>query len=154
MIKHLRRLFAYDAWANREVLANLRSISSNQPADALRLMNHVVGAEALWLDRLQSRPSGPVWPEFDLEQCAAKAREMDSAWKKYLAALAPETLDSSISYVNTKGESYANRVEDILLHVLFHSHYHRGQVARAVRAAGFTPAYTDYIHAVRQTLVE
>jgi len=41
-------------------------------------------------------------------------------------------------------------VGDILTHVLLHSAYHRGQIAVDLRAAGLTPAYTDYIHAVRQ----
>jgi len=35
-----------------------------------------------------------------------------------------------------------------------HSTYHRGQIASAVREAGGAPAYTDYIHAVRQGLIE
>jgi uncharacterized damage-inducible protein DinB len=37
-----------------------------------------------------------------------------------------------------------------LIHVLFHSAYHRGQIALQMRASGLTPAYTDFIHAVRQ----
>jgi uncharacterized damage-inducible protein DinB len=31
-----------------------------------------------------------------------------------------------------------------------HSAYHRGQIAADMRAAGFEPVYTDFIHAVRQ----
>ncbi len=31
---------------------------------------------------------------------------------------------------------------------------HRGQVASDVRASGGVPAYTDYIHALRQGLIE
>jgi uncharacterized damage-inducible protein DinB len=45
-------------------------------------------------------------------------------------------------------------VEEILTHVVIHSAYHRGQIASDVRAAGGVPAYTDYIHAVRQGLIE
>ena len=40
-------------------------------------------------------------------------------------------------------------MEDVLLHVVMHSVYHRGQAAADVRANGGTPAYTDFIHAVR-----
>ena len=32
------------------------------------------------------------------------------------------------------------------MHVIMHSAYHRGQIAADVRAAGLTPAYTDFIH--------
>jgi uncharacterized damage-inducible protein DinB len=40
-------------------------------------------------------------------------------------------------------------VADVLTHVAMHGVYHRGQIAGAVRAANGTPAYTDYIQAVR-----
>jgi uncharacterized damage-inducible protein DinB len=35
-----------------------------------------------------------------------------------------------------------------------HSAYHRGQIAADMRAAGFAPPYTDFIHAVRQGFVK
>ena len=53
-----------------------------------------------------------------------------------------------------ENELWSSRVGDILMHVLFHSAYHRGQIALQMRASGVAPAYTDYIHAVRQEFVE
>ena len=41
----------------------------------------------------------------------------------------------------------------MLLHVVLHSSYHRGQVATAVRRDGAAPAVTDYVHATRRGLV-
>jgi uncharacterized damage-inducible protein DinB len=38
--------------------------------------------------------------------------------------------------------------------VLLHGSYHRGQIASAVRAAGGTPAYSDFIHASRKQLID
>jgi uncharacterized damage-inducible protein DinB len=35
-----------------------------------------------------------------------------------------------------------------------HSAYHRGQAALEMRAAGIQPAYTDFIHGVRQGFVK
>ena len=35
-----------------------------------------------------------------------------------------------------------------------HSDYPRGQIANQVRADGEEPGYTDFIHAVRQGLIE
>jgi uncharacterized damage-inducible protein DinB len=40
------------------------------------------------------------------------------------------------------------------MHVIMHSAYHRGQIAAEVRAAGLTPAYTDFIQSVRQGSLE
>jgi len=56
--------------------------------------------------------------------------------------------------VNSKGETWSSQVNDVLLHVITHSAYHRGQIASDMRAAGLTPAYTDFIHAIRQEIVK
>lgn len=154
MTEHLRRLFSYDDWANREVLAALRS-AGTAPVRSLKLMAHIFAAERLWLERLeQKKQSVRVWPEFTLEQCETHAAEVPCLWKKYLEGRTEADLASAVSYKNSKGESWSNRKDDILLHVVMHSAYHRGQIAADMRAAGFTPAYTDFIHGVRQGLVE
>jgi uncharacterized damage-inducible protein DinB len=71
-----------------------------------------------------------------------------------LSAIGEEDLTRKIQYTNSKGESYLNEVQDILMHVVMHSVYHRGQIASDVRSMGFQPAYTDFIHAVRHHFVE
>ena len=57
-------------------------------------------------------------------------------------------------YKNSKGEAWTSSVLDVLTHVVMHSAYHRGQIASVMRAGGGTPAYTDFIHAARQRLIE
>lgn len=149
-MQQLQRLFAYDGWANREALASLVA-SSSPPPPALRFLAHIVACEQLWWGRIQQdKKRVAVWPELTLAECEAGVDELAQRWPLYLAALAPEQLSQRVPYRNTKGESWANTLEDILLHVVIHSAYHRGQIATAVRAAGHTPAYTDFIHCVRQ----
>jgi len=53
-----------------------------------------------------------------------------------------------------KGRSGAAAPTTILTHVVLHGAYHRGQIATIVRGSGETPAYTDYIHCVRQGFVD
>lgn len=79
---------------------------------------------------------------------------MLSSWRKYLAGLSPAGFEEKIDYYNSKGEPFSSRVEDIITHVLMHSAYHRGQAALEMRAAGLQPAYTDFIHGVRQGFVK
>jgi uncharacterized damage-inducible protein DinB len=154
MIEHMHRLFVYDDWANREVLASLRQAETT-PARSLKLMGHIFSAERLWLERLeQQKQTLPVWPDFSLEQCAGQAAELPALWKTYLDAANQTGLSRPLSYKNSQGESWTNRRDDILLHVIMHSAYHRGQIAADMRAAGFTPAYTDFVHAVRRGFVE
>jgi uncharacterized damage-inducible protein DinB len=152
MLEHFRRLFAYDEWANREVLAGLRQ---NPNPRSLELLAHVLAAQKVWLERLvQEKQSVPVWPEFTLEQCEARISDLSRARGNYFAGMTPAALTGTVRYQNTKGESFSNSTQDVLMHVVMHSAYHRGQIATQMRAAGLTPASTDFIHAIRQGSVE
>jgi uncharacterized damage-inducible protein DinB len=161
-IKGFLRMFAYDYWANRECLAAMRAAGSVSP-DTVGRMAHILSAQKLWLERiLKQRQSMPVWPGSTIEDCMALADEMSSAWRSYLmqfksqlgTQLPPGSLDDQVEYRNSKGEPWSSRAEDVLTHVLFHSAYHRGQIALQMRASGLEPAYTDFIHAVRQGFVD
>lgn len=153
LIDHLRRQFAYDEWANREVLAAIRRGAADERS--LQLMSHILSAERLWMERLKQQPkSSPVWPKSSLERCEAQAAELARLWQKYLSPMTADDLSKSIPYKNTKGEAWTSTIVDILTHVVMHSAYHRGQIASHMRATGQTPAYTDFIHAVRQGLVK
>jgi uncharacterized damage-inducible protein DinB len=150
MIKYLQQLFAYNAWANDEVLASLQR-ASPPPARCMKLISHILAAETVWLERLQhAKQSVPVWPELTLEESRKRARQLAQSWKGYVGRMSEADLARTCDYTNTKGERWSSGTEDILMHVILHSAYHRGQIASDLRAAGFTPAYTDFIHAVRQ----
>lgn len=156
--KYFVRMFTYDSWANRECLAAMQT-ATELPPDALGRMAHILSAEKLWLDRiLHQPPTLPVWPALSLEDCLKLEQEISRDYENYLARLAnqfaPGSLDDAIDYRNSKDEVWTSRVEDILTHVLFHSTYHRGQIALQLRVAGSQPAYTDFIHAVRQGFIE
>ena len=152
MIRHLNRLLQYDIWANGQTLDSLRQ--GPPPARSLRWMGHIVGAEYLWLARLREELAQlPVWPDLPIEQCRARLGELSGMWHEYLANAGPRRLKEQVAYTNSKGEKWTSTVEDILTHVTIHSAYHRGQIASDLRAAGQTPAYTDFIHAVRQGFI-
>lgn len=147
-----RRQFAYDEWANHEVLAAMRSAGAD--ARSLALLAHILAAESLWLERIkQEPPSSAVWPKSTLENCGAQVETMGRRWREYLEQSAETDLAQTVCYKNSKGEPWTSTVADILTHVILHSAYHRGQIASHMRENGKTPAYTDYIHAARQGLV-
>jgi uncharacterized damage-inducible protein DinB len=146
------RLLHYDAWANGETLSSLGR--GEPPAKALRWMAHIVGSGELWLARLRDEPPGlAVWPDLDLQGCAAGIVRLAERWPRYLESVSDGDLGGGIAYRNTRGEYWTSTVEDILTHVTMHGAYHRAQIAAAVRESGGEPAYTDFIHAARQGLV-
>jgi uncharacterized damage-inducible protein DinB len=150
---YLRREFAYDAWANQETLTAIRKAGGD--VRSLQLMAHVLSAERLWLERLrQQEQSLPVWPEHDLARCESEAVELRRLWREYLDSLADADLSNAVSYKNSRGEPWTSTIVDVLTHVIMHSAYHRGQIASHMRESGQTPAYTDFIHAIRQGLMK
>lgn len=154
MLEHIKRLFAYDDWANHEILASLQALA-DPPARPLKLLGHIVSAERLWLERLLvQKQTLPVWPLFTIEQCKLELDQLPGLWQSYLTSVGEAGLSRSLAYANTKGERFTSQKQDVLLHVVMHSAYHRGQIAADMRATGFTPAYTDFIHAVRQGFVD
>src|SRR5580700_6787109 len=154
LLEHLHRQFAYDEWANREVLAGLRA-SPHAPARPPQLLAHILSAERLWLERIRQQPQSlPVWPDFTLAQCEAQIAELAGLWSEFFGEISAVRLSEKVTYKNSKGEPWTSTVQDILTHVVLHSAYHRGQIASQVRAGGEQPAYTDFIHAARQGLIE
>lgn len=146
---YFRRLFIYDDWANREALRSLEATPA-VAARGLQVMAHIAATQWVWMDRLLLQAQRcAVWPAWSLQEIAAQLEALRGSWAQYLGSVGDGGLATSMSYTNTKGEKFTNTVADVLTHVAMHGVYHRGQIAAAVRATGGTPAYTDYIQAVR-----
>lgn len=153
MIEHLRHMMRFDHWANGETIRSVQR-AANVPSKAVATLAHLVSAERLWLDRIQARrPLVAVWPEQSIEEIANKADEISAEWERYLGEADDETLRRAVHYTNSRGEVFNSSVESIVLHLVTHGAYHRGQVATLLRLNGVTPAYVDYIHADRNHLI-
>jgi uncharacterized damage-inducible protein DinB len=153
LLAYLRKLYAYDYWANREVARALQAVP-HPPARSVRLMAHVAGAEWTWRHRiLPESKKMAVWPQLTVEQVLQEVGELQQAWEGYLGKLTPARLEETAAYTNSKGDHFSNMLADILMHVVMHSAYHRGQIAADMRASSLEPVYTDFIHAVRQDMV-
>ena len=153
-VSHFRRLLSYDDWANREVIAGLNKIEL-PPPKSVKLLAHIAACERLWLGRMKYEHQPlPIWPDFTVRESAAEIAAMPARWHDFLDHLPAEGLAAGISYKNSKGQSWTSSIQDILMHVVMHSAYHRGQIATDMRDSGHEPAYTDFIHGVRTGLIE
>lgn len=149
MGKAIRELFAHLQWADELVLGSLRDGAGASPR-ALELYAHVLGAEAVWLSRLRGvAEEVAVWPVADVDACAELMAETHAGLAAYIDSLDDSAVERSVHYRNSAGVEFDSRIGDILLHVMLHGTYHRGQVALLLRGAGGTPAPTDYIAFVR-----
>ncbi|MDQ2870418.1 MAG: DinB family protein [Acidobacteriota bacterium] len=145
-----QRLFAYEAWANRETLASMRAPAGGPPDKARKILAHLVGTGRLWLSRIHRTEKAVVWPDLSVDESASGLEDLAARWSALLRGSGPDELSRLASYTNSKGEPWTSVVADILMHVVIHSAYHRGQIATVLREAGHDPAYTDFIEAVRR----
>ena len=153
MLERLLQRFVYDDWANRETAASVAR-AAKPPQKALAVLAHIIGAEWLWYARISgTAPRTVVWPELTPTECIAHSTQLLDTWRDYLSGLGEHGLGRQVDYRNSKGEPWTSTIEDILMHVVMHSAYHRGQIATLLRDSGHEPAYTDFIHAVRQGLL-
>ncbi len=149
MKDYLTRLFRHMAWADEHALAALRKAGGASTL-AHQELAHVLGAEHVWLSRLEGRSQTvAVWPELSIDECEALARETAAGFQAYVERTSDTALERMVHYRNSAGAEFDTKASDILLHVALHGPYHRGKVAAALRAAGAEPAVTDYIGFVR-----
>jgi len=146
-----QQLLAYDDWANREAAASVERAGSAAPEKARKVLAHIIGTQWLWLARVRGTESGmAIWPALTAAECVKESQRLRAAWQELLAAPGAQGMSQRVEYKNTKGEPWTSTVGEIMMHVTMHGAYHRGQIATLLRDSGNEPAYTDYIHAVRQ----
>ena len=143
--QHFTALFDHVEWADQLVLGSLRE-AGTPPPKALEVYAHVLGAEHVWLSRINGvAPRFAVWPTLSIDEAERLAAANVESYATILAAMTAESLDAPITYRNSAGDQFTSTLEDILTHVALHGSYHRGQIAASLRAAGQTPNPTDYI---------
>lgn len=145
MIPHLVRLFRFVAWADRRSLESLRATPAAH-AEGLPLLAHVLAAEHVWLARLTERdPQHAVWPTLTMEECEQLASRNEAGYRAFLESLSDEQLAAPKQYRNAAGQPFETPVLDILLQVITHGGYHRGQIAKIIGRTGGTAINTDFI---------
>ena len=154
--EHVAELFRYNRWANgriREATGVLqpdeftRDLGNSFPSVRDTLV-HMVGAEWIWLQRWNgvSPPALPVPAELpSAEAIATRWAEVERGQGDFIVSLTGAALERRISYTNTKGKPFAYPLRSMLLHVVNHSSYHRGQVTTMLRQLGKRPLSTDLL---------
>jgi len=142
--------FAYDRWADGRWTERLHELPALP--NATSLLAHLGATKQVWLRRLEGRDTGDlaIWPDDTLDEAVARVDRAGDAMQAYVASLEPADLDREARYCNSTGVAFDTPIRDILMHVLTHGHYHRGQIAQQVRRAGHEPVWTDYIAFSRQ----
>ncbi|MFY0673052.1 MAG: hypothetical protein JXQ87_06590 [Bacteroidia bacterium] len=114
----------------------------------ISLMSHVLNAQLIWNARIDgSEPKWKAWMIHEIVEMK-KTNEMGYEWSmKLMANAAPNLI---IKYENTEGSEFVNAAQDVMLHIVNHASYHRGQLAARFKELNIQPPVSDFIHFQRE----
>ncbi|QLG87387.1 DinB family protein [Chitinibacter bivalviorum] len=154
-------LFEHKAWANQELLAQLIAHQSVENAKswrlATRLMNHLYVVDRIFIGHLTGIAHGypatntPETPE--LADLLRNTSETDRELINFIAQCPKARFDEVIDFVFTDGKAGRMSVAEILMHLITHASYHRGQIGRVIAEAKVKiPAdiLTGFLHRNRE----
>jgi uncharacterized damage-inducible protein DinB len=153
----------YSAWATRQLLDACSTLSLEQidrdlgasHTSILRTLRHVHDGERVWLRRLvevdnEHLPPGPA-PEHSFEFLVESWPELSDGYRRWIEAASDSDLICEVTTLMPDGlftappKSTCLRVPRwvIVLHVVNHSTFHRGQIVTMLRELGVQPPTTD-----------
>ena len=136
--------YSYNAWANRRVIGSLERQAVTDEK-IISVMGHLVSANFIWLNRIKDLPKSKyeLWGTYDVPGLKQMVDEADDQWMSFIRD--NDNFDRILKYKNYVGDYYENNVQQIMIHLVNHGSYHRGQVAMLLRQKGYEPINTDFI---------
>jgi uncharacterized damage-inducible protein DinB len=136
--------YEYNAWANRKVIGCLERQAVTD-VKILSVFGHLMAANFIWLNRIKDLPKSKyeLWGNYDLVELRTMVEEADRLWMNFLHE--HESFDRIMKYRNYVGDYFENNVQQIMIHLVNHGTYHRGQVALLLRQKDYEPVNTDFI---------
>jgi len=164
-LRELTSLYKYNYWASGRLMSVVDTLSQEQFLRELGSSHrsirgtlvHIMGAEWIWLSRWRGQSPKALLSEEDFpdaESLKRRWREVERQMLDFVWGLKEEDLRQRISYTTTEGAPYTSPLWQMMLHVVNHSTYHRGQVTSMLRQIGIEPKGTDLILYYRELAAE
>lgn len=152
----VRELFAYNAWANRQLFDVAATLPEEHYFRDLRsshggihgTLAHIVWAEELWLRRWLRQPNPAVAQGRDLPtlaQVRARWEQVEADRAGFLQGVTDATLVERRVVKPSTGGEFRHTFGEMFRHAIDHSSYHRGQVVTLLRQVGAVPPNTGLI---------
>ncbi|MBC6492532.1 DinB family protein [Flavihumibacter stibioxidans] len=132
------------AWWTKEVVSSFPSLHQT--------LRHMEMADSAWWQRVQDEamPFAPPDSNTDTPELVKLLLEQNERWLRWAKETAPDGFDRIISYSNSKGQAFQTSCRHILMHVVNHGTYHRGQLVTMMRTLGAENIpQTDFVHWIR-----
>jgi uncharacterized damage-inducible protein DinB len=154
-MNHVQTLTRYKAWADKLFLAKVAELpeaelTAPRPivfGSIIRTLHHSYAMDRVWRAHLLGKPHGYTTrnpadhPPFG--ELRDKQLEVDGWYVSYAGSLDAEALAQVVHFTFIGGGSGSLSRNDILLHVVNHTTYHRGHVADMLYHHALFPPTTD-----------
>jgi uncharacterized damage-inducible protein DinB len=152
----LRELFDHNYWARDRQLQACAALSEEQFTRPIggsfpsirETLAHLVAVEWIWLQRWRGESPRALIPLEEFPALAAiKERwiTVEREMRAYLAVLDEEALARPLTIVSTRGEQWTYPLWQMIVHLLNHQSFHRGQVTNMLRMLGTQPPRIDFL---------
>jgi uncharacterized damage-inducible protein DinB len=156
MMKLLLEQLKYNQWAVHHYIKAAEQLDSEQLKRNLNssfssiheTLGHMVWVEELWFERWQGHVFTKTFNSANyptLEFVNQQLMEIHAKQIHLLENFEPGTENRRIRYVNFQGKIWEYSFAQMVQHLMFHSAYHRGQLATMLRQLGKVPPKTDYL---------
>jgi uncharacterized damage-inducible protein DinB len=153
----IKSLFAQKSWANNELFNVLATVDAGKKAEAvhtaIRTLNHIYVVDRIFRAHLLIEEHGysgtntVATPE--LGELQFNVAETDAWYENYTSSLSASHLTEIIPFRFTDGDEGTMTREEILVHVITHGSYHRGNVGQVLKSISVAPPrdlYTKFLH--------
>ena len=156
-MKTLQSLFAHKTWANNGLFNVLADVDTPSHTDALhtaiRTLNHIYVVDSIFQAHLLGQAHGFSATNTDatpsLAELHFKVAQTDAWFDAYAARLTAQQAAESLAFQFTDGDAGLMTREEMLLHIITHGAYHRGNVGQVLKSISVAPTrdlYTKYLH--------
>ena len=156
-MKTIQSLLAQKSWANNELFNALAAVNDAQHAaavhTAIRTLNHIYVVDRIFQAHLlggqhrYTATNTEATPELDTLQFSVA--ETDAWYETYVSSNSAEVLSESLAFRFTDGDAGTMTRVEMLLHVITHGAYHRGNVGQVLKSIAIAPPrdlYTKFLH--------
>jgi uncharacterized damage-inducible protein DinB len=148
--RQLRRLVAYNQWADQKLLAALAGVDPEEltrPREAYfgtlaGNLRHILVAQRIWLARWRGEP--PRYDEPITEAWPAAYAATHAALQAFVAPLSDDAADAPVHFTDLRGTRRQLPLAQAITHLVNHGTAHRAETGLLLERLGRSPGDLDY----------
>jgi uncharacterized damage-inducible protein DinB len=149
----LRRLVAYNQWANERILAAIDGMTAEElarPVDAYigsleKNLQHILVATRIWLARWKAT-TPPALKDAVAEPWPAAFAATHAEFRDFVGSLSDASADRIVDYKDSRGNRFQVALGQLITHVVNHGTHHRAETGMLLERLGRSPGDMDYVY--------